>query len=587
MGCLCPKINKKISQGLNEKLNENKEEDLPAPSVEDLEANHMTIFLSKYQDVPQKRKLAEFLLSHEFNRFKKHLEEMKNLTDEEFYELFEGNTEYNYSVSNKAEFRELAQKFDDNKDLIIEWYNREDYYNYVLQIWKPNILQKLKSAEDEKERYTLLTNFKIDITNWDDEFRDYFKIIMEIKPTKSYSERIKNYIKLDLPDFDDLIKTVYHCKEKVKKGEDNICNNILQSNLDTSMNRILTDLVPHFFKQICNEGDNIISGFQKKEEENAFQKIKNSGLSEKQKKDLIGEVKKIYYKEEKKEEKIEQEKKEQEEKEEKEKEKENEKNDLNEDKKEKQNKKKQKDILSSLFEFNGEYAKLEQLSKKFNESEGPDKNINFDKLSFKDKSKVFLKNKMVKHAILGLSLANVSYSVLHLTKSFMNYNQFSQKFKERLGEIKKKFQIHKNNVKIIDDMDIDVAIEQIVQCGKDFQSDLLEVEELINEIKDAINGIKTDKNKTISNMIISGGKLLLGIFTIIGSEGEDRTEYAAASLGDFISLILNGVDIYQQNKSIQEFMRYMDEAINLKNQINEEIDKLRTRYQELAFRHFS
>ena len=170
----------------------------------------------------------------------------------------------------------------------------------------------------------------------------------------------------------------------------------------------------------------------------------------------------------------------------------------------------------------------------------------------------------------------------------MNYNQFSQKFKERLDEIKKKFQIHKNNVKIIDDyMDIDVAIEQIIQCGKDFQSDLLEVEELINEIKDAINGIRNDRSNTISNMISSGGSLLLGIFGMINTKGADRTEYAAASLGDFIAIIANGVDIHMQNKSIEEFMHYMDEANNLKKQINEEIDKLRNRYQELSMRHFS
>ena len=578
MGCLCPKIYNKPTKGLDEKLNENNGEDLPAPSIEDLEANTVTIGFSKYQDIPQKRKLAEYLLSHDINLFKRHLEEMKNLNDEEFNELFEGNTKYNYTVSNKDGFRQLAQKFEDNKDLILEWYDKEDYYYCVLQIWKPNILQKLKLSEDENERNTILTKYRIDINIWDDKFREHFQLIIDTKPIKSFAERMKNYMKADYGDFDELIKLVHHCKKKVEKGEDNHCNDILKSNLDTTINRILTDFIPTFFKQINNEGDNIFSGFQKKEEENAIQKIMNSGLSKKQKDNLIEEVKKIYVKEEKKEEKMEQEKQE----------KKDEKIDLDDDRNTKQNEKSQKDILSSLFEFNGEYEKLEQLGKKFNKSEGQEDKIQFDKLSVKDKAKVFFKNKMVKHAILGLSLANVSYSVLHLTKSFMNYNQFSQKFKERLNEIKKKFQIHKNNVKTIDDyMDIDVAIEQIIQCGKDFQSDLLEVEELINEIKDAINGIRNDRSNTISNMISAGGSLLLGIFGMISTEGGDRTEYAAASLGDFIAIIANGVDIHMQNKSIEEFMHYMDEANNLKKQINEEIDKLRTRYHELSVRHFS
>ena len=79
MGCLCPKIYNKPTKGLDEKLNENNGEDLPAPSIEDLEANTVTIGFSKYQDIPQKRKLAEYLLSHDINLFKRHLEEMKNL----------------------------------------------------------------------------------------------------------------------------------------------------------------------------------------------------------------------------------------------------------------------------------------------------------------------------------------------------------------------------------------------------------------------------------------------------------------------------------------------------------------------------
>lgn len=51
MGCLCPKVNKtKNSTDLNEQLNED-----PAPNEqEDLEANHITIGLSKYQDISQK-----------------------------------------------------------------------------------------------------------------------------------------------------------------------------------------------------------------------------------------------------------------------------------------------------------------------------------------------------------------------------------------------------------------------------------------------------------------------------------------------------------------------------------------------------
>ena len=66
--------------------------------------------------------------------FKRHLDEVMNLKNEDFYELFEGNTEFSYNTQNKREFKQLAQKFDDNKDLTIEYYNKTEYYEAVLSI---------------------------------------------------------------------------------------------------------------------------------------------------------------------------------------------------------------------------------------------------------------------------------------------------------------------------------------------------------------------------------------------------------------------------------------------------------------------
>ena len=57
MRCLCPKNLEKIDASLNEKLND--DEGAPVPNIEDLEANHITIGFSKYQDIEQKRKFAE------------------------------------------------------------------------------------------------------------------------------------------------------------------------------------------------------------------------------------------------------------------------------------------------------------------------------------------------------------------------------------------------------------------------------------------------------------------------------------------------------------------------------------------------
>ena len=184
MGCLCPGLfNKKENKEIHEKLNTDEEAPVPisVPKIEDLEENHMTIGFSKYNDLPQKKKFAEYLVKNDYRIFSNHLDEMMNLDDEAFFELFEGNTSYNYKTSNKS-FKQLVQKFEDNKELTLEYYDKEKYYNCVLALWKANILQKLKAANDQNTQNEILKKNKIDTSKWDNEFRDYFEIIINTKP---------------------------------------------------------------------------------------------------------------------------------------------------------------------------------------------------------------------------------------------------------------------------------------------------------------------------------------------------------------------------------------------------------------------
>ena len=159
----------------NIQIYENKELNNENENEEELEI--------KKKDLLEKRKLAEYLLSNDYKVFKRHLPEVQKLNDEEFNELFEGNTEYkNYTVSNLRNFTQLVQKFEDNQDLIMQWYNREEYYKFVAEIWKKNILAKLQAAESQNEKDEILKSYEIDISKWDEEFREYFNKIINISP---------------------------------------------------------------------------------------------------------------------------------------------------------------------------------------------------------------------------------------------------------------------------------------------------------------------------------------------------------------------------------------------------------------------
>ena len=377
MGCLCPKNANSKNPNLNDKLNEE-----PDPTdQEDLEANHITIGLSKYQDIEKKRKLAEFLISSDYNVYKKHLEEVRQLNDEEFIEFFKGNTDFNFNVKDKVHFRQLVQKFEDHNDLIEEYYGKEEYYNCILQIWKKNIYYKLKAADSQNEKDEILINSKIDTKKWDTEFNEYFQSAIKINPIKDLSKRMNNYIEADYGNFDELIKTVNKCKKENKKSEDNHCNKVLGVNLDTSINKIFKQFVPKFLKDIKGEIDKIPSLLKNKEKEKAIDAVTSIDLTSTKKDKLIDEIKKIYEKSEK-----------------------------------------EKIGISSFLEGNKEFEQLKDLSIKINNDKLSEYNsstlddidndndddidkfetFEFKKLTIKEQANVIFSNKMIKHAVLGL-----------------------------------------------------------------------------------------------------------------------------------------------------------------------------------------
>lgn len=552
MGCLCPKLKLNIfNKDLNEKLNED-----PAPIEKEDQDIHITVGNPKYPDISQKRKLAEFLISNDLNIFKRLLEQVKQLNDEDFYQLFKGNTKHNFNVPNKKEFIQLAQKFDDNYDLISNFYNNEEYYDNMKKIWRLNILQKLIEEEDFSKKEEIMKKINLNKDEWNEEFKDFFYSIIMGKSKKPYGKRIKNYIQADYGNFDDLIKNVNKCKRNVEKSEESHCNKILKANLDTTSSNLINKFLPLFLKNFEEEIKKIPDELRKKEEQNAYDTIKDFVYDESDKNKLIKEVEKIYKKE------------------------------ISQSQKE-----------NATFGFISEFEELKKLSTKFNEQqenewgffEDYEEKMEFKEVGFSDKAQVLFKNNAIKHAFLGLSLANFTYSVLHLTQTFMNkdiLDNLNKKYKAEIDRIEDNFRKHQSKVEIIPD-DIDEAIDKIIELGKIFQADLDEINELISTIENDILGVQTERNKSIFNAIGSGLGGLIGIVGMAYTEGKDRKEYAGGTLADILALIANCNDISMQQKIINDLKTNQKRAKNLKKEIEEEIDKLRKKFDALKCKHYS
>ena len=549
---------------VEEKKVEEKVEEKEEKKEEEKEEQKITEIDSKFKDLPQKRKLSYYLLKNDSKLLNKYLPDIQKFSDEEFNELFEGNTHYqNFNVANQKEFIQIVQKFDDIKDLTYQWYDEEKYYQFILPFWKkPLLLEELRDLKTKNEKNDLLIQKKIDSSKWDKDFLEYFEDIIDKPSLKSYAERLKNYIKADYGNFDELIKVVDKCGTNLEKNEkeNSISKKTFKADIDSTLNKLINQFVPSYITKLKEGYNKFEEDKKKKQEEIAKDKIiaykndyiiKNDinnldldfddddeidyleGLSDENKKKLTDEVKKMYN------------------------------NENNNSENENQN----------------ELEKINELSKKFNE-EGE----KFCKLGILDQSKILFESEQIKSSILGLSITNCCYSYLHLGQTFLDGSKNVKEFEDKFKEIELNFKKHKNEVPLIDEDDIDNSIKQIIELGKKFQEDLNDINKLIKEITEKMNEQGYELNKTYLNLGASIAGCAISFFA--SSQVEKNKEYNYAGGSNLLAIVGNVTDIQLQRNYINEYKEILEKANKLKSDIIKEIDKLREKFNQLSHKHY-
>ena len=518
MGCLCPKKKSYINTKLLS------EDPAPIGTSEDIEAN-----IQKNEDLNQKRKLVEYLLNKELKIFKQFISQIKNFNDEQFNALFEGNTNYkNFNISN-ANFITLVKKFETHNCLLDNFYENEEHYEYVFKIWYKNLVLQSLNDKSEEERIKFFNENNINYIDWPENVKEKIQVIINNFSEYDLAGMMKYYIQ-DYGNIDDLIKKSEDCKTMVEKNiETSNCKRILNKNLDIMTTKLINEQIPDFLKKLpgCIKG--IKREINEEQIKRSIEKINKSGLSKGKKDRLINKVKNLY--------------------------------------------KEEKKNSEGKFDVNKDLEELKELGIKIN-------NGKVNEVSFGEKVGIGLANKNVGNTFLAFSLLNLNYSIMHLNNT-LEYE--TNKYKCHLEEfenIRKSFNKHKEEVKLITD-DIDESANMMKELRKKFEEDRKRINELIENINNDLERNKAEQDNNYGRLLVSIVGTLGGFFASAMTSGDNKGEYLAGAGKNFIALISTAKDIDETRKIIKDLNNLLKQVEDLQKEINEEIKKLERKFDEL------
>ena len=130
---------------------------------------------NKFLNEAKAKRLVKYLLEKDVKSYKKLIPEIESLNSEEFKKLFEGE-EYNYSVINKKDFKDLSHKFKNFHKILDQYYEEEKYYPYIQDLWLNNILIE---DLDVNNYINELKSYEVKYEEWPEDFKKNFKQLMK------------------------------------------------------------------------------------------------------------------------------------------------------------------------------------------------------------------------------------------------------------------------------------------------------------------------------------------------------------------------------------------------------------------------
>ena len=496
------------------------------------------------------RSYVNYLLENDVKTYNKLIPEIQSLNAEEFKKLFKGE-EYNYNVTNKKEFKQLANKFD-NFFKLNEYYEEDKYHPYIRDLWLKNICLEDLGKNDYTNK---LKKFGIKYEEWSNDFKEKFiQLLLSTEQTRVYE--LKDKFKNQYNSYYQLIQNLNGLKQKFEdkpedKGYSDTCDKITNTIIFPIFKTFLTLGFGAYANNIIKEAsiikgqNSIISDIIEQLDEETSEYGSFEGR-------IVNKIKLA------------------------------------------------QNMFNKLKEMicedgNQTYAlklDLDDINKcKWYESHpNADHTLNLDyqvkckngemlhynsNLNLKELFETILKDNVCSLAILAASVINVGYSIY-------NFNQICEEYKnlveidKEFEEIKESFNSHKKLLEKLPDRITD-AVDYINGIIKYIQKDYSRLNDHIKDIKQKRQKAEDLKFKSKIGMGVSIGLGLLSLGGSLISIGQNlftASVNGISTAGNAFALKKN-YDSYELSKKvINELNEKLNRAIALGNEMNNFIDKL-------------
>lgn len=170
------------------------------------------------------RELIYILLKNDIIIYKKLIPEIKKLNSEAFENMFKGvpfkkndaNDEgYYYPVKNKKEFEKLLNKIDNFAIILEQWYQDENYYEYLKELWIKYISIEELRNKNEKKIEEILESNSIHYRDWPQNIKEELKSLIQSTENTRIFE-MKDILNDQFAQINNILEDLINFKNQIK-----------------------------------------------------------------------------------------------------------------------------------------------------------------------------------------------------------------------------------------------------------------------------------------------------------------------------------------------------------------------------------